>query len=207
MPKPLMRMTKAVELYRKAEREVRAAGFAWEIDWQRSRDFGTFSEPDLLRETAWVILCTGFRESVVRKRFDYISLCFCDWESAQEISHNRAVCIDTASIVFRNKRKLDAIAGVAEIICERGFLELREQIQQQPIDCLQTFPFIGPITSWHLAKNLGMNIAKNDRHLARTAVCCGYTDAHTLCNAVSACTGDPSSVVDIVLWRYAVMSR
>lgn len=45
----------------------------------------TFSESDLLGELAWVILCSGFRERVVRRIFGKISLCFFDWASAATI--------------------------------------------------------------------------------------------------------------------------
>src|SRR5256885_12557133 len=104
----------AINLYREAELQTRAAGFGWEAEWQRSGVFADFSEHDLLREAAWVVLCAGFRESTVRNCFDYISLCFCDWESAREISRHRRACIDTAAARFRNYRKLDAIASIAD---------------------------------------------------------------------------------------------
>lgn len=194
-----------LNLYRTAELEVRAAGYGPEIKWQKSLEFGEFSESDFMREAAWVILCSGFKETSVRKRFDYISLCFCDWECAREIKQNRHTCIATALSGFRHVRKLNAIAEIADIICERGFSTLKRQIQKEPIQRLQELPYIGPITSWHLAKNLGLNVAKNDRHLSRIAGRCGYSDAHSLCEDISMITGESASVVDIVLWRFATM--
>jgi hypothetical protein len=50
---------------------------------------------------------------------------------------------------------------------------------------------------------LGLNVAKNDRHLAKIAEHYGFSSAHTLCQAISDTTGEPTSVVDIVLWRFA----
>ena len=196
----------ALNVFRVAEREVVAAGYAWEAKWQRTRAFSTFSESELLREAAWVILCSGFREASVRRWFDYISLCFCDWHSALEIAQHRNACVQTALSAFRHEKKINAIAHVAEIICEQGFNQLRCTIQKQPIPELQRLPYVGPVTSWHLAKNLGLSVAKNDRHLARLAELLGYSDAHHLCDAISDATGEPASVVDIVLWRYASMS-
>ncbi len=206
MARPRKNKAKAADLFRMAEQEVLAAGFGWEIAWQKTRSFSAFSERDLLREAAWVILCSGFREATVRKCFDYISLCFCDWESAHEIARNRDRCIVTASAGFRNNKKLGAIAEIAEVVYESGFPALRERIQHDPINQLQLFPFIGPITCWHLAKNLGLNVAKNDRHLARFATQLGFADAHTLCDEIATATGEPISVVDIVLWRFAAMT-
>lgn len=196
-----------LNLYREAEEAVIQAGYGWEVEWQKNRSLYLFSEQDLLREAAWVILCSGFRESSVRKRFNFISLCFCDWEAAQEISLRRERCISTAMSSFRNEAKLHAIARVAEMIEEAGFAHIRQAIFVDPIRELQKFPFIGPITSWHLAKNLGLNVAKNDRHLSRLARELGYSDAHDLCGHISELTGQSRAVVDVTLWRFAVLEK
>jgi hypothetical protein len=193
----------AVVHYRTAKERLLAAGFAAEINWQLEREFSAFTETDLLRETAWVILCSGFRESVVRDCFDLISLCFCDWESSAEICHSAAQCRATAHAAFGNSKKIDAILGTATIVHRAGFLHLKQGILDDPISSLQMFPFIGPVTSFHLAKNLGYAIAKPDRHLVRLASALGYSDVQHLCSSVSQATGDPIQVVDVVLWRYA----
>lgn len=194
-----------VNLFRVAERTVRAAGFGWEIAWQRRLTHREFTESDFLREAAWVILCSGFREAVVRKVFDYMSLCFCDWESAREIQRNRASCIATASARFRSPRKLSAIADIADLVAESGFQLFQAQLKRSPIQELQKLPFIGPVTAFHLAKNLGIDVAKNDRHLVRIANTLGFPDAHALCDGIAIAVGEPISVVDIVLWRYAAI--
>jgi hypothetical protein len=203
---PGLGTTTVLELFQTAQSTVIKSGYGWEIEWQRELKFSGFSESDFLRESAWVILCSGFRESTVRNNFDYISLCFCDWESAKEIIENHVTCILTASAAFRNDRKLSAIIKVAEAVHEEGFLKFKKSIQANPIQKLQELPFIGPITSWHLAKNLGLNVAKNDRHLARMAFNWGYSDAHEFCSDISELTGEPTSVVDVILWRFAAIS-
>ena len=180
-------------------------GFKLEIDWQLHESFGSFSERDLLRETAWVILCGGFKEAVVRSRFDFISLCFCDWESAATICASANRCRATALAVFANERKIDAILGVAALVDSVGFDEIKKRMLSDPIRSAQMFPYIGPITSFHLAKNLGYPVAKPDRHLARLAARLGYSDVQQLCRTISTATGDPIQVVDVVLWRYTVV--
>lgn len=195
-----------IELFKTAQNTVINSGYGWEIEWQREVSFSSFSESDFLRETAWVILCSGFRESTVRKNFDYISLCFCDWETAKDIVENQRSCVLTASSAFKNDRKLNAIIKVAETVYEEGFSRYKRSVQKKPIQKLQELPFIGPITSWHLAKNLGLNVAKNDRHLARMAFNWGYSDAHEFCSYISKLTGEPTSVVDVILWRFAAIS-
>ena len=51
-----------------------------------------------------------------------------------------------------------------------------------------------------------LNVAKPDRHLKRIAQIFGYTDVQELCKEVSQSTGDKMSVVDLVFWRFAVIT-
>jgi hypothetical protein len=77
--------TLALNIFADAMRHVERRGSHHELEWQRSVHFRDFDESDLLRQSAWVILCSGFRVSTVEQIFDHISLCFCDWESAHAI--------------------------------------------------------------------------------------------------------------------------
>lgn len=191
------------ELYKTAKQFVIDGGYSDELAWQDSLAFSSFSESDLLREAAWVILCSGFRETVVRRHFDFISLCFCDWESADVICRYAGHCRTTALTRFASERKIQAIITTAKHIQEIGFDEFKACILQAPIEALQTLPFIGEITSFHLAKNLGFSTAKPDRHLRRLASSLGYTDTAGLCRELSEHTGDSVQLVDLVLWRFA----
>jgi hypothetical protein len=65
---------------------------------------------------------------------------------------------------------------------------------------LQKLPWIGPITKWHLAKNLGEDVVKPDRHLVRVAEACGESPK-SLCKKISEATGDRIALVDLVIWR------
>jgi hypothetical protein len=180
----------------------RSARLAAEVDWQRSADFAIFSETDLLRETAWVILCSGFREAIVRRIFNHVSLSFVDWESAEIILENRDLCVRAAMGSIANSMKLNAIVACAERIATNGFEPLKRAVLLDPIPELQRFPFIGPVTVWHLAKNLGLNVAKPDRHLVRLATRCGYSSAGALCQDLANRNNEEIKVVDLILWRF-----
>jgi hypothetical protein len=181
---------------------MRDAGLDAEVEWQRNADFEMFSEAQLLREVAWVILCSGFRESIVRRTFGHISLCFFDWESAILVREHGELCVRAAMDSLRNEAKLRAIVTCANIVSSVGFDQLKGTLQRDPMVELRRFPFIGPITVWHLAKNLGLDVAKPDRHLARLASLCGYSSAGELCQDVSQMSGEAVKVVDLILWRY-----
>jgi hypothetical protein len=165
----------------------------------------TFTESDLLREIAWVILCSGFRERVVRRLFWKISLCFFDWSSAAAIKSNAAICVATALDVFRSKPKIAAIAESAVLIEARGFESVYRDIIKGPIGTLQRFPFIGEITAFHLAKNLGFDVPKPDRHLQRLSIQHGYTSVQEFCAAISKASGDSVRNIDTLLWRVSEM--
>lgn len=64
----------------------------------------------------------------------------------------------------------------------------------------ESLPWVGGITKWHLAKNLGADVAKPDRWLVRLADISGETVAN-LCERLSRSSGDRIATVDVVLWR------
>lgn len=195
-------LTLAVKFFSRACSYVQHAGLSSEVARQRAADFTKFTERDLLREHAWVALCSGFRESVVRRVFDQVSLCFCDWESAEAIVSAGGICCSTASSSFANRAKLKGIYSAAKHVKDLGFSKFKQSVLADPINQLQTLPFIGPITSWHLAKNLGLDVAKPDRHLVRVSKLLGFRSADHFCRELAAITGEQAKVVDLIVWRY-----
>lgn len=195
----------AVRFYLSAKDIVLAGPHAWEVVWQAERLHRPFTESALLREAAWVILCSGMREAVVRKHFRSISKAFGDWRSARAILGDASSCIARAEEVFAHQRKLRAIAAVAGLVASCGFESFSRRVSADPVRSLQELPFIGPVTAQHLAKNLGFDVAKPDRHLVRLAAALGFDAPRTLCECVGASTADPVAVVDVVLWRYLVL--
>lgn len=63
-----------------------------------------------------------------------------------------------------------------------------------------TLPWIGPVTMYHLAKNLGVDVAKPDVHLERLAKAEGLTVV-ALCRRLARQTGYKVSTIDSILWR------
>jgi hypothetical protein len=196
-----------LEFYGSAKSWIERSPFAAELHWQANVNQMNFSETDFLREYAWVILNSGFRESVIRKYFDFISLCYCDWESAKEIHELADTCNNAALAVFGNAKKLRAITHTASIVHSMGFESLKSRLLEDFYGFAPTLPFIGTVTAHHLAKNLGVDSAKPDRHLVRLATKFGYCSVHDMCSAISDVTGDSLSVADIVLWRFEERSN
>lgn len=195
-----------VNYFQSAKRHVDNCGFRHEYEYQRSIIGKKWSERDFLREYAWVILSSGFREQVVRKWFSFISLAFFDFVSAKKILRHRNECKELALSAINNNAKVASIIYTAARINECGFVSFQKEVQSDPIGYLVTLPYIGKITSYHLLKNLGFDVAKNDRHLQRISDHFDFEGAEACCKYISKITGEPIAVVDIILWRNAVLS-
>ncbi|NMC59243.1 MAG: hypothetical protein GYA51_07670 [Candidatus Methanofastidiosa archaeon] len=182
-------------------------GYAHEIEWQNDVCFDELDESSFLREIAWVILSSGMKESVIRNIFEKFSKCFFNWSSSELISKNKDECFFKALNHFNNKNKVSAIIFAAEKINTIGFRRFKNDIIDDPIEKLQEFPYIGPVTVYHLVKNIGLSYAKPDRHLKRIAKREGYCDVQLFCQQISKLTGDSIPVVDIVFWRFATITN
>lgn len=182
-------------------------GYSDEIFWQNNVNFRDLEETNFIRELSWVILTTGMKEQVVRKIFYKITPCFLNWESAEIIVKHKNKCYNTSIKIFRNNRKINAIIQCAEKIDEIGFNRIKEKIEDDPIQTLLSFPYIGKITVYHIAKNIGICLAKPDRHLVRIANREGFDDVQKFCKFISEKSGDSIPVVDIVLWRFANLTK
>lgn len=163
-------------------------GYADEIAWQT--DLQPATDPIVFRDEAvWVILNSGMKEQIARIIHKRI------WDTVKAGGD-----ISTA---FKHEGKVKAIKIILNNY-EQLFKDYSNCPDSDKIQFLQCIPFIGPITCFHLAKNLGLDCVKPDRHLVRIAKKYGVgADPAGYCKYLSGLTGDKVSVVDIVLWRAA----
>jgi len=195
-----------VDAYGAARQHVIAAGYLAEIAWQQSRDIEAVTETEFLTQFAWVVLAAGFRDAVVRQKFPGILSAFKDFSSARAIMHQELECRKAALAAFGNRRKIDSILVAAQRVAKDGFDVIKARLTNGDVPYLQTFPFMGPATSYHLAKNLGMDVVKPDRHLLRITHATGYDSPERMCRDIGTFVGERLSVVDLVLWRYATLN-
>lgn len=182
-------------------------GYEFELEWQASIRLPELTEQELLREIAWVILNSGFRESIVRRLFPDISDAYFGFRSARVIARNSEHCQRRASATFKYARKLQAISNCARFVDDMGFPEFVNAVEMHGVGFLQKLDFIGPITAYHIAKNIGVDVAKPDRHVSRLARALGFPGAEELCQSISSMCNDTVAVVDTVLWRFATLNQ
>lgn len=134
-------------------------------------------------EFAWVVLNSGMKNQVAEKIWKKVCPAVIRGEGA--------------SSVFGHKGKCAAIDGVYERRDE--WFQTYQQAGDK-LSFLETMPWIGGITKYHLAKNYGHDCAKPDRHLVRIA---GEEGTHSLCARLAIESGDRIATVDLVIWRAA----
>ncbi len=182
------------------------AGFENEITWQETRCIDAIDDRLFLREAAWVVLSSGMRESVVRKIYPAVEAAFGGWGSAAWVVEHSAECKLQAARAFRHERKLEALVEISRAVARDGLEPILAGLRETGPDSLMTLPYMGPATSKHLAKNLGLDVAKPDRHLVRVALAVGYESPASLCEYLASAVGDTVAVVDLVVWRFATIS-
>lgn len=186
--------------------DVLAAGHEWEIAWQESVRIESVTPTGFLREAAWVVFSAGMREAVVRAKFQQLEQAFSGW-APDRIVARPARCRSAALGVFGHKRKVDAVIEIASTVVRDGVDSIIAGVVREGPGALLGLPFIGPVTCFHLAKNLGCSVAKPDRHLERVASALNQPGTSTLCGIISSYLDEPVQVVDLVIWRYATIDH
>lgn len=197
--------TAIVAGYLSAKERLLARGYGSAIDWQHSVKLDAMTESDFLRESAWVVLSAGMSAKVVSTIFPAFSTAFFHWSRAEQIVQNDIRCRRAALEVFSHAGKVDAVLEISRHVDQVSFSHVKHDVAAEGVTYLRSLPYIGPITAFHLAKNLGLDVAKPDRHLVRLASHLGFSDAAALCAVIAASVGDRIAVVDLVLWQHTAL--
>lgn len=193
--------------YLDAKTCVMEAGFERELDWCLTRNLRLMSEAEVLREAAWVIINSGFREKTARMLWPRIKRAWGGFASARDIVENREAYMESALEVFGHRGKMGAIASIATEIDALGIEVVKSCIEDQGLSYLSSWPYIGVVTVYHLARNFGLPFAKPDRHLVRLTEYAGFESAQALCERIHVLVGDPVGLVDLVLWRWCTLGK
>ncbi len=157
-------------------------GYEEEIDHVRTNYFDDSVEAKhFLNAFVYVVLNTGMKNQVAEKIYrELIDSGDLD-KSVKHKGKHKAI-----TLAFRNY--------------ETWFKELKQA--DDKVEYLGSLFFIGDITKYHLARNLGLDVAKPDRHLQRIADKFGYTDVQEMCKYISEITEERIGTVDVILWRF-----
>jgi len=173
-----------VSLYLQLKKELIRRGYQDEIKWSENIK-PCQNSLDFFCEYAWVVINSGMKNQVAQVIWDRVKAALAEGKSVYS--------------AFKHQGKSKAIQYV---------WENQERLFEQYLDAedkmayLESIPWIGGITKYHLAKNLGFDCCKPDRHLVRISK--EYnTSPEELCKRISEATGDRVATVDLVIWRVA----
>lgn len=168
--------------FRRLEQAIKAAGFEADIAW--SQQLASPANADeFAREAVYVIINSGMKNTVALDIFDR---CMDGLQAGKRIRRT-----------FKHPGKARAITAI---------WNQREQLFADYCSCddklafCASLPWIGPVTSYHLAKVLGADVAKPDVHLARLARR-DRTTVDRLCRSLARQSGYRVATVDTILWR------
>lgn len=171
-----------------------------------SVDFTKITPDDFFSEVIWVIHATGFNAKAVGKFINRLQLAYGSWESLGK--EEFITSFIRIKLVCNNPQKSSAVHKIAGMLCtaliddDIPWSEFRDNSFSNP-EKLQMLPYIGPVTCYHLARNIGLlDYVKPDLHLVRMATYWGYKDCVEMCKSVQP-DGMPLGVVDYVLWLAA----
>lgn len=188
-------MKPATEFYLKAWEAITTAGWEGEIEYVRQiKPFDQQEFHNFEREYVWVVLNAGMKEQIARKTFDEF------WKAVSAYAEGISPRKPFAVIGHEGKRQ-------AILLCAaegRKWFELLKKAENK-IDYLETLPWIGKITKYHLARNLGIDTVKPDRHLVRLAERFGYASPLEMCKEIQDDLypiKEKLGVIDVILWRY-----
>ena len=176
-----------------------------ELEWAKGVSADTFKKiksKKFLHNYCWAVYESGYSANSLEKIFPKLATAFKDFDIT---ALSKMKSIKPVLKVFNLKRKANCFLKGAKMIADEGFGTYKKRLKQEGIDALEELPGIGPITKFHLAKNIGLaDTAKPDRWLERAARKCRAASVDELVGYLSEKFKSSRHVVDIVLWRYGV---
>lgn len=156
-----------------------------------------------MAEATWIILNSGFKESLLRKKWPLFQDILWDFD-VDLILSDPETCVASALAVINYPRKIRAIISAAEIVRRDRPMgpKLGSMSPEEALAYFETFPFIGPITCFHLARNVGFDVVKPDRHLVRLAAAVGASTPAELVEPIHVATGERRGFIDYVFWYW-----
>lgn len=178
----------------------------------QNTQFDNISLNFFYREYIWCVYTSGFNAKIVSKIYDnlieiyqplFTYAMFLDYDIIPSVIDRVRI---RALEYCNNKRKVDAILAMADILNSVGedHWESFKKSNLNTPDKLQQLPFIGPITKFHLARNIGiLDVVKPDLHLRRIATRWGFESAEKLCRKIQEQYDLPLGIIDLIFWYSA----
>jgi len=150
-------------------------------------------------EYMWCVYVSGFNSKVVDKKFSDLLAAYKTWDY---ICKNEEDLWANVSNIIANRRKFNAVITTRFLLQNNGWDRFRNTFLTS-IEDIGKLPYMGKVMRHHLARNIGLDTVKPDRHLVRLANHFGFSDAHTMCAVLGNRYNERIGVVDLILFYTA----
>ncbi len=153
-------------------------------------------------ELAWCVYNGGMSERIIRSKWPYLRAAYHDFDPDAVVEDPGV--LGRALLVINHPGKVNAIiVSAGKIIKDRPIGErLALMNDDEVLEYLESYPFIGSVTRYHLARNCGYDVVKPDVHLVRLAEYLGYETPDKLVSEIAVFANERKAVIDYVLWRF-----
>jgi hypothetical protein len=175
-----------------------------EIEYFSSIKFDDITPEFYFREYVWVVHATGFSAHAVGSFINRLTEAYGNWKQL-------AVCDESTMLkrvcaVVNNPKKILSVYKMAKLMLDRvntsNWNEYKYNYLSTP-ELLQKLPYIGKVTCFHLARNIGLlEYVKPDLHLVRLAKHWGFKNCDDMCKFVQP-KDMPLGIVDLIFWYAA----
>jgi endonuclease III len=195
------------EAYYQAATEFANQNYEEMVDRIYNTRFNMLPPDKFFDEYMWAVYVSGFRAKTISKIWSKLTTVYDQLGLIGDPYDDELVSLvkQNAMKIFANERKVDAIIETADIIRNARNTTSWEEFLYDSLSTpekLQRLPFIGKITRYHLARNIGLlQYVKPDVHLVRMANKWGFDNPQVMCESLDG--KKPAGIVDLILWLSA----
>ena len=189
-----MNKEKAIDIvFHSARMYVREIGY--DTAWVNEVSIDKITAQDFFGEYIWVVYSSGFKVSRLESLKKGLYRAYGDYR-ALDVGHRENVLN-----VINNKSKWNAVYRTAVAMQMFDWDDFKETYLDT-IDSMMGLDFIGPKTKYHLARNLGFDVAKPDRWMCRLTEKLGWESVDSMCSYLSKKHDLKVKEIDLILWKY-----
>lgn len=178
-------------------------GIKEQIEYFRSLYPGWCNDQEFLGEVAWVIYNSGMKNTVIGQKWPGIKKAFWGFNPDLIVLTKKKSIKDALRVISHEGKASAVVATAQKVIQDKPIRKkLKSMTEEEALAYFQTYPFVGPVTKYHLARNCGFDVVKPDLHMERLTDYLGYGTPDKMVFEIAKFSGERKGVIDYVLWQW-----
>ena len=181
------------------------------VDWAiyDPHQFDRLSSQTFVENYCWVIYVSGFEVAVVESHWPSIQSAYKEFDLSKLVRMRGVSKRLLKALPIKNERKALGFLNGCRIVADWGWeqykaglrWEWKRRGKEAVMEVLEELPYIGSVTKYHLGMDIGLDVAKPDRHVTRTAEK-HYATVSEMVSYLSNKFGHSRRYVDGVIFEY-----